>query len=145
MNRNYILRELFITTNKSRRGLDKRHRKNGLFLGQARILRFIHQHENDDVFQSDIEYKYQIRAGSASELLNSLVKAGYLVKEALTDDKRKKRLVLTNLGIEKALEAKQVILTYENDITKGLTEEEISLFHKVINKINLEIDKDENL
>lgn len=143
MERNYILRNLFIITNKAKRSLDKRHRSNGIFLGQARILRYLHQNIDNDIYQSDIEEKFQIRGGSASELINSLVKCEYLKRAAVDTDRRKKKLVLTKEGIAKAEEADFVIRDFESDITKTLNDEEVKIFQEIIKKMNILIDEEE--
>ena len=141
----YLLRDLFITVNKAKRYLDNMHRRNGIFLGQARVLRYVYQNRDHDLYQKDVEKHFQIRGGSVSELLDSLVKSKYLKRVELSDDKRMKKLILTPKGMEKAIEATNVIIGFEDSIKEVLSNEQIDMFHAIIRKINQLMDEKEQL
>src|SRR5690554_4970739 len=124
MNNHFIGKNFFITTNKLKRYLDKNHQKTGIYLGQARILRFLFLRENEKTYQKDIESHFQIRAGTVTGLLDGLINLNLIERIDSTKDKRKKIIKLTKLGKEKAEDAFKTILNFETNLDNLLDEEE---------------------
>lgn len=89
MERNYIIRDIFITTNKIRRLLDKYHQKNGIYLSQARILSFLYRNKDEKIYQKDLEKAFQIRGGSVTGMLDALQANDLIVRIESTADKEK--------------------------------------------------------
>ncbi|MFA5693402.1 MAG: MarR family transcriptional regulator [Acholeplasmataceae bacterium] len=145
MNNHFIGKNFFITTNKLKRYLDKNHQKTGIYLGQARILRFLFLRKNEKTYQKDIENHFQIRAGTVTGLLDGLINLDLIERIDSTKDKRKKFIKLTNLGKDKAEEAFKTILSFETNLDNLLNDEEKNNLLIIFNKINNWIDQMEEL
>jgi len=143
MTEKHLVRNLFIITNKMRRYLDKEHQRNNIYLGQARILKYIYQSGISPIYQKDIEKTFSIRGASVSALLESLVKAGLLKRIESLFDKRKKSLILTDLGLEKAQEVVNTTKAFEKAIELSLNEEEVISLEQITRKLNQFIDNKE--
>lgn len=144
MDKNQNAKNLFILANKLRRLLDKKHSKNGLYAGQARILRYIYNNKTEATYQKDLESAFQIRGGTVTGMIDSLVKNDSLKRIESNIDKRKRKLVLTKKGEELALRGIETTTILEKNISSLLKEEEQIIFDKIMLKINEWIDQEEN-
>jgi|SRR5690625_2665578 len=146
MERKFIAKELFVTTNKMRRYLDQKHQKNGLYLSQARLLTYLYYNDknNENVYQVNIEKHFQIRKASVSGLLNSLSKLNLIERVDSKTDKRKKKIILTNEGIEKALIAIDTIKEFETNLSNIVSHEEFLSLNNSLDKINNWLMEKEN-
>jgi len=132
---------MFIITNKMRRYLDKKHQENEIFLGQARILKYIYEAGPAPLYQRNVEEAFSIRGGSVSALLHSLVSGGFLLRRPSASDKRKKELALTKAGIKKAEQAINTIKEFEMQIENSLFGDEKEILEYILYKINTLMDK----
>lgn len=138
-----IGKNLFITTNKMKRYLAKEHQKNELYIGQARILKYIYQCTKNSIYQKDLENTFQIRAGSVTGIIDNMVSLGLMNRVESTTDKRKKKIVLTDFGIEKAKQAVDVTVEFDNSIKSILSKDEYNNLINILNKIDKWIDMKE--
>ncbi len=143
MEEQQMIKELFIITNKLKRLLDKKHSKNGLYVGQARVLMYLYRHKDEKTYQKDIEQAFQIRGGTVTGLIDSLVENQYIKRIESENDKRKRKIVLTNKGEQMALKSIQTTKNTEESLSDQLLEKEKETLKKVIKKINTWVDKEE--
>lgn len=136
MENKFIAKELFITTTKLRRYLDYLHKKNGIYLSQARALIYLYYNKDKSVYQKDLEKHFQIRKASVSNLIDSLIKIDLVNKLESKKDKRRRKIVLTDLGVEKSKIAIETIKEFENDLSKAITKDEFLILNKSLAKIN---------
>ena len=96
--------------------------------------------EGKEVFQKDIEKEFSIRRSTATGILQLLEKNGYIVREAVKEDARLKKLVLT----EKAKQRQQRFIKYLDEITDiafdGITEEELQNLESIMNKVKKNLE-----
>lgn len=124
--------------------LIKRHRENAGANGATRIqmwiIRYVYESENG-VFQRNIEEKFNMRPSSASVVLSSMEKAGFIKRVCSKDDARKKQIILTKRALEIEKDAEHEIELLENRMKKGISKEELECFFAVCEKIaeNLEV------
>jgi len=137
------IKELFILTNKLKRLLDTKHQKNGLHSGQARILIYLYRNKEKEVFQKDIENTFQIRGGSVTGIIDSLVKYDLIKRVSLKTDKRKRKIVLTNKGETYAKLGIDTNMHMENRLNSLMDEKEKYVFEAVLMKLNDWIDEEE--
>ncbi|ADL03758.1 MarR family winged helix-turn-helix transcriptional regulator [Lacrimispora saccharolytica] len=102
---------------------------------QGRVISFV-MDKSEDVFQRDIEKELDIRRSTATALLQLMEKKGLLTREAVSDDARLKKIVLTekSLGIHNQI--KNFLDQVERQLIKGLTDDEINTFFSVMKKIS---------
>lgn len=136
MEKNKIIKEVFILSNKLKRLLDKKHSKNGISSGQARLLSFLYRHQDQVLFQKDIEKEFQIRRGSVTGIVDNLEQNKYVIRESCAKDKRKNIIKLTDLGIEFAKKSIETVIELESDLSNLLTKDEKDLFNNIMIKID---------
>lgn len=103
---------------------------------QAWMLKFIHeQPKNTNVFQKDIEKEFQIRRSTATGILQLLEKNGYIIREAVAEDARLKKITLTKKAILAQEELSRKVEKIDKLIETGLSKEEIETFFNVAEKI----------
>lgn len=100
--------------------------KADLTIMQKHILKFILlETMHKDLYQKDIEEEFQIRKSTVTGYVQLMEKNGYLTRESVKGDARKKRLVPT----EKAEGLRQAILEdiklSEKRMEKGIPEEDV--------------------
>lgn len=144
MKENQYAKEIFILSNKLKRLLDKKHSINGLYVGQARVLMYLYNNKENKIYQKDIEKTFQIRGGTVTGLIDSLVNNEYILRVESESDKRKRKIVLTNSGEELALKSMETIKAVEKGLQNTLTKEENEVFKTISQKINRWIDEEEN-
>ena len=89
--------------------------------------------ENDEeIYQKDIEKYFNIRRSTATGLLNSLEKNGYITKEPVENDKRMKKIKATEHAYS----------TLEKIMLDGIDEKEVKQFRDTISKMTLNLVKE---
>lgn len=121
-------------SNKLRRKIDAFSSKEAFSGSQGRVLHFILA-QNNDVFQKDIEEEFSLRPPTATELLKKMEKNGLIYREAMASDARMKRIVVS----EKALRYKDMVIAditaLEDELTKNISQNELAIFFRVIEKM----------
>lgn len=89
-----------------------------------------------DVFQKDLEQKFDIRKSTVTGILNTMERDGLLLRETVPYDARLRKMILTDKALQAKQNSEQVIETVESQLSKGLTEEEITTFLSILEKIS---------
>ncbi|CZR06775.1 MarR family winged helix-turn-helix transcriptional regulator [Trichococcus collinsii] len=89
-----------------------------------------------DVFQKDLEQKFDIRKSTVTGILNTMERDGLLLRETVPYDARLRKMMLTDKALQAKKNSEQVIDTVESQLSKGLTEEEITTFLSILEKIS---------
>ena len=107
---------------------------------QGWVLKYLSRHEQEDIYQRDIEAHFQIRRSTASGILRLMEQRGLIERRPVPADARLKKLVLT----EKARQIQRRVMRdldqMERDLTAGIPPEELTVFFRVLEqmKSNLE-------
>lgn len=102
----------------------------GMFIG------YIAEKSKDgDIFQKDLEKAFNIRRSTATEVLKLMEKNGYIEKESVKYDARLKKIKLTQKGLEEHENAMKGIHIMEDKMAEGITDEEIEVLLRVLEKI----------
>lgn len=99
------------------------------------VLRYLYENRNRDVFQRDLEVRFSVRRSTMTSILQLMEKKGLIVKEAVSSDRRLKKLILTPLAIDIQERMRQEIDALEKKLRLGLTDEEIEAFAAIAEKI----------
>lgn len=122
-----------------RRNLDVRFAEAGLdeICGmQGPMLGYIYDHSREqDIFQRDLEREFNIRRSTATVMLQNLEQKGYIVREAVEQDARLKRIVLTEKAVEVNLAVRKQIDAFNEELEAGITEEERTELFRILDKI----------
>ncbi|WP_300383785.1 MarR family winged helix-turn-helix transcriptional regulator [Clostridium sp.] len=107
---------------------------------QGLLIGYLNENINKDIFQKDIEEEFTIRRSTATGILQSMEKNGYITRENVSYDARLKKIVLTENGqsIYKHIVSK--INEFESKITKDVSEEELEMFVEILNKFKKNLE-----
>ncbi|MGN0152957.1 MAG: MarR family winged helix-turn-helix transcriptional regulator [Lachnospiraceae bacterium] len=121
-----------------RRDMEASIRKNG-FEGMsainAWIIDYLARNEDKAIYQKDIERNFKIGKSSMAGTLKMMEEKEFIVRMSVKGDARLKRVCLTDKGRECARKMEQGRDNMEQKVCKGLTEEELTLFFRVIKKM----------
>lgn len=99
------------------------------------IMRFLVNHENEEVFQKDIEEALEMQRSTVSRVLSRMERNGYIEREIVSHDKRLRKVVATQKAhdadamIHEALHnAEQVMRTNISDVE---TNQLLQTIHKI--------------
>ncbi len=104
---------------------------------------YFYNNRHRDVFQKDFEKEFNIRRSTASKILSLMESNDLITRESVDYDARLKKIVLT----EKALELQSVVdnafIRMETKIKEGITEEELGVFFRVLEKVNKNLERND--
>ncbi len=114
---------------------------------QMHIIGYIEKEQESgrDVFQKDIENKLNVRPSTATVMLKVLEKNGFIRRESVASDARLKRLVLTEKAEDVKARSFTMMASVENILLSGISNEEMDIFFKVIDKMELNLHKNFNI
>lgn len=99
--------------------------------------------ENDEeVYPKDIEKYFNIRRSTATGLLNSLEKNGYITKEPVENDKRMKKIKATEHAYSTVEKIDNHVIQLEKIMLDGIDEKEVKQFRNTISKMTLNLVKE---
>lgn len=100
------------------------------------MLLYIQQEKNPR--KTDVIYAHLLELSSGTDMLNRLKSRGFITEHADKEDKRSKRLQLTNGGQQAIDQAIQQIKKMATMMTHGMTEEDMLLCIKLLKGIDQE-------
>ncbi len=106
-------------------------------------IRYLYENRDKDVFQRDFEARFSIRRSTATNMLKLMEKNGLIKRESVDYDARLKKIVLTEKAIKIHKKATENLAMLENTLKKGITEEEMHYFYKVMDKIKANVEVEE--
>lgn len=108
---------------------------------QGRIIKYLYKHrEQGDVFQRDVEQRFDIRRSTATGILNLMERDGLIRREPVAYDARLKKLALTPLAVKHHLHFSRLIAENEALMSRGLTQAELETFFAVMAKIRANLE-----
>lgn len=113
----------------------------GLTGVQCRLLMYINERE-EETYQRDIEKQFEIRRSSVTGALKLLEKNGFIKREAVENDARLKKLILTQKAIKMCGEMKETVDGIERMLKTNLSQEEIEAFFVIMSKIAAGMSED---
>lgn len=117
----------------------------GISRTNAHILSYLAEHEDENVFQRDIEEMFSIRRSTVSKIVQLMEVKGLILREAVGHDARLKRLRLTDKARQIHAAASGRYADFESRVTAPLTDEEILTLSTLLDKISISLnpEKDE--
>lgn len=109
------------------------------------IINFIDSQGDTPVYQRDIDTMFSLRRPTTTEILKLMEGNGLIKKEKVTSDKRLKKIVITEKAKKMDKEFDLFLDELENDLTKGVSDEELQSFFQVLEKMRLNLmEKEKN-
>lgn len=136
MNKQKVM-ELFDRCNRIlKRNFDKEFSTMNLSSMQAAVIQYILiESQKRDIFMKDIEEYLGVRGSSATSLLHTMEKEGYIVRILSTQDGRYKKIQLTDKSLLIAHDLNTRILGYIDKAFEGVNEQDMIIFQNVLNQI----------
>ena len=104
---------------------------------QCSLIGFLFEsNKKGNVYAKDIESKFNMRRATVAEILSLMEKNGLIERKSMSEDARLKAISLTNKSLEIKNNIEKAIKRVEKDLKKGLTEEEIQTFFKILEKMS---------
>jgi len=91
--------------------------------------------KKQNVYQKDIEQEFNIRRATASELLQKLENASYIIRLNDPDDKRLKRIEITKKGEMHVNKIQERIQKMETILCDQIQKEDLDVFFQVITQM----------
>ncbi len=106
-------------------------------------LRYFYENRDKDIFQRDFELRFSIRRSTATNMLKLMEKNGIIHRVPVDYDARLKKIVLTEKAVAIHKKATQNIEMLESSLKEGISQQELSVFFNVVDKIknNMEVKK----
>ena len=102
--------------------------KNGWIIGY-----FVRQQE--PIFQKDLEKTFHLPKSTLADMIQTIEKDGLIEKVPVDGDGRKKQIVVTEKGLEFNRRIENQIIEVEEYVTKDISEEEINMVIRVLEKM----------
>lgn len=123
---------------------DELARKNGvahLAGPQGHVLHYLGQHSHREVFVKDIEQKLRISKSVASNLVKRMVKNGFIQVVASDEDKRCKRLLLTEQGRDKLKPLAAFYEDLQQSFFQQISTDDFEAVHRVVHQLKDNLDQ----
>lgn len=105
------------------------------------IIGYLYHNRDKNIYQKDLEEKFSIRRATVSGIIKLMEKNGLIEKIGDKTDKRLKKLVLTQKAIDIHNSVMEDIKKIEEQLQKGLSQEEIDNFFLVMEKMKKNMEE----
>lgn len=106
------------------------------------ILSFLHENENQNIYQKDIETEFSIARSTVTCIVKLMEKKGYICRENVARDARLKKLVLTEKGRRINEQHRDDIDILEERCKRDITPEHLEIFRKVAEQLKQNLEED---
>ena len=110
-------------------------------IGQGMMIRYLVDHRDEDVFQKDLEAFFGISGATASNMLKGLEKHNMIKRIPVEHDARLKKICLLPKAIEHEERIRNNIRVLENCMAKNFSQEEITTFCNMLDKVLLNLEE----
>lgn len=134
--------QIIILSNQVKHYLHQAAEVEGISGSQSRILHYISEFsQKTEVYQKDVEEFFYLRRSTVTQTLQTMEKNGLIKRSSVARDARLKKLELTETG--QALEAQihTRVMQMEQRLSDCLSEEEITQFLSITDKLGEEMTK----
>ena len=107
---------------------------------QAWIVKYLYENADREIFQKDIEARFKIARSTATGILKTMEKNGYIERIPHPSDARLKQLVLMPKGIDLEQSIHQNLQKMETLFRKDIPQEQLDTFFDVIRQIKRNIE-----
>ena len=99
------------------------------------IIRYLYENREQDIFQKDIEQRFAVGRSTVTNLLQLMEKKGFVRRESVKQDARLKKVIASQESFE------DIVEHIEEELSEGISEEELHIFYKVLDQINQNVKK----
>ena len=107
------------------------------------VIGYLYENRHRDVYSRDIEKQFSVRRPTMNAILQLMEKNGLLIREPDEKDARLKKIKLTQKALEIHELHKAHIDSFEKAIREDLSDEEMEVFFKIMDKLDLSVSRAE--
>lgn len=108
---------------------------------QIQILKYMIEHQNEDVYQKDLENVLNLRRATVSGVLQTMEKNNLIKREIYENDVRVKKIILNEKTKNIFLKNKQKIDEIEKNIIKNISKKDLDKFTQIIDKLIINLNE----
>ncbi len=101
----------------------------------GRIIGYLFEKRNTDVYQKDIENRFGIRRSTVTKVLQLMESNGLVTRTSVLSDGRLKKITLTEKAVSMHERFRDDIERFEETLSEGITPEELDIFFSVTEKV----------
>ncbi len=105
------------------------------------IILFLLKNEDKVIFQKDLEKEFGMTRSTASNVLKLMETKKLIKREEVENDHRLKKLSLTELGYDCAVELRQDLKEFDEKINSLFNEQEAKLLNEFLSRINSVLER----
>lgn len=105
------------------------------------IVLFLAEQDERAIFQKDVESEFHIRRSTASVVLRLMEKNGLIRREAVPEDARLKRLILTDQAKQLHRQMESLVWHVDKELSQGIPREEMEVFLGVLQKMQENMER----
>lgn len=98
-------------------------------------IKYLYENRDKEIFQKDFETRFSIRRSTATNMLKLMEAKGLIERVSVPKDARLKKIVLTGKAIKIHKQIEKNIMDFEKQLSRGLSEEEMETFFRILDKI----------
>lgn len=98
------------------------------------ILLYLYDNQDRDVFQKDLEERLNVRRSTISKVLKTMEDKGMIQREAVEQDARLKKILITKESRKRIEEFKKKYKTVESTLFSNFSVEELDQFIYLLHK-----------
>ena len=114
---------------------------------QMRIVHYLIQNKDTDIYQRDLEKVLNLRRSTISGILKTMEKHNIIIRTDSKIDARSKKIELSSTSLKFYNESRKVFEKVNTMLTKDIDTDDLEIFFKVAKKMkeNLNEEKEEKL
>ena len=101
-----------------------------------RIIRYLAEQPDRDIFQKDIEEAFSVRRSTVSKVLALMDDKGLIIRQSVANDARLKKLILTERGMDIYRITTNAAIAAEKRLVAGFSEEEHALLLTFLHRLH---------
>ena len=101
----------------------------------GRIIRYLAEHEDDPIYQRDLEREFGFTRSTASRVLQLMEQKNLINRKGVAHDARLKRVTLTDYSRCFTDQMRENARILQEQLLTGFSEEEIELLHSFISRM----------
>ena len=106
--------------------------KYGITLQQSKIIAHLLLNKHLNTFQKDIEKAFNLKSSTITSILNTLENKELIKRVSIKEDRRAKKIVLTEKGENLQKNIFKSMGDIEEELVKDMTESEKDMLHKLL-------------
>lgn len=102
---------------------------------QMQIMHYIFTHQNEDIYQKDLENVLNISRASVSGILHTMEKNAIINRVVCNNDVRCKKIILNENAYNIFMQGKEKFMELEKVLLTNISKEELNQFNNIVDKM----------